>query len=452
MAVVAVNNLECHQLDVNNAFTQAHLTYDIYMSAPSGYNIRPNRVLKVSRSLYGLKQAARDWYDNFRKTMIDVLGFTRSNADPCIYVHLKRNMIVGLYVDDMVVAVKLLGNVQWFKHIVAQQYKIKDLREIQRVLSIRVRRDRKNKEILLDQESYLEKMLEKYKMAVDTLKGQKVSLSGYEGITAPTEKDVSVDTSQYQEMCGSVMHPVVYTRPDCAFAISKLSQWMTRPTIRHILALKGLIRYLRQTKDYAIRFSASVNYTKLTGYADADFAIDKTDRKSTYGVIFFLAGGAVSWSSKKQHSVSTSTTEAEYIALSHAAKQAQWCSQFLREIGYPDMVGSTPYTVQLYGDNTGSLDLVKNARINDRSKHIDVAYHNTKDFVSRGRLTVSYISTNDMIADGLTKPLAGVKHQDFIYRLNMDTAVERSLWGSVRNQAYSTVGRALGALSLKGIA
>jgi hypothetical protein len=172
------------------------------------------------------------------------------------------------------------------------------------------------------------------------------------------------------------------TRPDIAFAINKLAQYMSDPTDYHQSTVKHLIRYLRSTKDMEIRYKPE--NPNLIGYTDADYGGDKLDRKSTTGNVFLLAGGAISWLSRKQKSVSTSTTEAEYIAASTCVKQGVWLAQLLRDIRYAQYLGESPWITNLLGDNQSSLALIRNPQIHERSKHINICYHNIRDRERRG--------------------------------------------------------------------
>jgi hypothetical protein len=207
------------------------------------------------------------------------------------------------------------------------------------------------------------------------------------------------------------------TRPDIAFAINKLAQYMLDPADYHQSSIKHLIRYLRSTKNIEIRYRPE--NPNLIGYTDADYGGDKLDRKSTTGNVFLLAGGAISWLSRKQKSVSTSITEAEYIAASTCAKQGVWLAQLLRDIGYAQYLGESPWTTNLLGDNQSSLALIRNPQVHERSKHIDIYYHNIRDRERRGQIKISYISTEDMAADGLTKPLSGPTFERSISLLGM---------------------------------
>ena len=150
LAVVAIENLEYYQIDVSNAFTETLLKHDIFMQAPSGYDIPEKIVLKVDRNLYGLKQAAKDWHDMCLKTLINNLRFQRSPADLYVFIIYIRGLIVGLYVNNLIIAAKKLEDVLWFKKKISSRYKVKDLGKCKRVLGIRIRRNREKREMLLD--------------------------------------------------------------------------------------------------------------------------------------------------------------------------------------------------------------------------------------------------------------------------------------------------------------
>jgi hypothetical protein len=231
------------------------------------------------------------------------------------------------------------------------------------------------------------------------------------------------------------MYLGILTRPDLAFALGRLSQYLADPTTFHMAALKKLSRYIRTSQDLGICFSRNGNST-LEGYSDSDYAMDKTDRISILGSVFFLAGGPVSWSSKKQKSVATSTMEAEYMAMCSCAKQSQHLAQVLRDMGMDHLIGSTPSkprikerqeflmgspanAVSLRGDNQACLSLVKDAHTHERSKHIDVAYHFVRDLWKKKKISVEFVGTSDMKADGFTKPKTGPQFQKFVQQLGL---------------------------------
>ena len=154
----------------------------------------------------------------------------------------------------------------------------------------------------------------------------------------------------------------------------------------------------------------------LVGYLDADFAADTRDRRSTMGYAYILNGAAVTWASRKQQSISTSTTEAEYIGLCNAAKEAVWIRNLLQHLGRGGYIGDT---VRILGDNQSALRLVANPEFHSRSKHIDVQYHYTRELVEDGTINVEYIPTTEMVADCLTKPLKKAKLEANIAALGL---------------------------------
>ncbi|KAI0992075.1 hypothetical protein K3495_g16111 [Podosphaera aphanis] len=217
---------------------------------------------------------------------------------------------------------------------------------------------------------------------------------------------------------------MVLTRPDIAFVIGRLSQFMKDPAVHHGIALKNLMRYLRSTIKQRLRFGpGGAHQQQFAAYTDADWASDKMDRKSISGGVCMYYGGPISWSSKKQNSVATSSAEAEYISQAMYAKQGQWTAQIIRDLRMPKIINKNGTTVQMYGDNQGALALVKNPHLHERSKHIDICYHFVRDLAEKGKLVIDYIPTSEMIADGLTKPLQRVAFERFKEQLGLDKGI-----------------------------
>jgi hypothetical protein len=228
------------------------------------------------------------------------------------------------------------------------------------------------------------------------------------------------------------MYLGILTRPDLAFVLGRLSQYLADPADFHMSALKTMGRYIRSTSDRKIMFSKNVEQ-KLIGYSDSDFGSDKGTRVSILGNVFFLAGGPISWMSKKQKSVATSTMESEYMAMSACAKQSQFLAQIIRDMGMHHLIGSSPWKptvrekreyemlppVQLKGDNQAALSQVKDAHTHDRSKHIDIAYHFVRCLYRLRRISVEYVPSSDMAADGFTKVLQRPLFQRFVNLLGL---------------------------------
>lgn len=412
LATVAAEDRECYQFDIKNAFTESHLRELIYLKPPKDTAIPKGQVWQALRSLYGLKQAARDWHHLIKGELLK-WGFIQSLADPCMFTHYESSVQLLVYVDDIVASAKTTGEIDWFSDKLHSRFKTKPLGEIGKILGARVTRERKNRTLYIDQEQYLNSVLDKFGITKEKAKGKKVPAADYENLRPATADDTRINISEYQQAIGSLMYAMIFTRPDIAFVLGKLSQYMSEPAEHHGHAIKYLFRYLRSTIKQKIRYGPGGVSKQFAVYSDADWATDKSDRKSISGSVTMFYRGPISWSSKKQRSVSTSSCESEYIALATCAKQGQWVGQIFRDLGFGKYVGRDPRMVQMFGDNQGAITLTQNAYLNERSKHIDICYHFIRDLVERGYLKVDYIPTDEMIADGMTKPLQRVKFERF---------------------------------------
>jgi hypothetical protein len=203
------------------------------------------------------------------------------------------------------------------------------------------------------------------------------------------------------------MYAMLGTRPDIAYAVSVVSRFSANPTTDHWAAVQRVLRYLRGTIDLELAFSSDLS--PLVGYSDADWAGDIDTRRSTSGYVFGIGTGPISWSSKRQSTVSLSNCEAEYIGQTQATKEAVWLRNLLAEIA--NMRERDIPTTVIYGDNQGAIALAKNAKFHGRSKHIDIQHHYVREKINDGTVELKYIETSRQIADGLTKPLSKVLFQ-----------------------------------------
>ena len=217
----------------------------------------------------------------------------------------------------------------------------------------------------------------------------------------------------YQSAVGAIMYAMLGSRPDIAYAISVLSQFNSNPAPQHWTAIKRVLRYLNGTKDYKLVYggrSNNVNPT-LLGYCDADWASNIDDRRSMTGYVFTLAGGAISWQTKKQPTVALSSVEAEYMAATQATKEAIWFRSFFNELGMINIISSPTI---IFSDSQGSIALSKNPEHHARTKHIDIQHHFIREQVALGTVSFKFISTDVMAADILTKGLSKNKHQEMV--------------------------------------
>lgn len=251
--------------------------------------------------------------------------------------------------------------------------------------------------------------------------------SNLESLLAAEEGETPIDSTQYSRAIGKLMFGMVYTRPDIAHTLGRLSQFMKAPVERHGHAVKWLLQYIRSTIKQKLRYGPGGPHQDTMGiYTDGDWASDKRDRKSVSGGVGIFYGGPFAWASKKQSSVSTSSAESEYISQAMYAKLGQWAAQIWKDLGVPEYINSNEErTVQMFGDNQGALALVKNPHLHERSKHIDICYHFIRDLAEKKKLNITYIPTGDMVADGMTKPLLRIAHQRF--RQQMGVVDEQTL-------------------------
>lgn len=276
-------------------------------------------------------------------------------------------------------------------------FDMKDLGEAKSFLGIQLTRDRDAGIIYIDQEKYIRDLLVKFQMTecnpISTPMDTQTKLS------KPEEND-KID-APYQELIGSLLFLSRITRPDIIYAINYLSRFNNCFGKEHWIAAKRVLRYLKGTINRKIAYSKNAeSISEICGFSDADFANDPVDRRSTTGFVFIMAGGAITWNSRKQPTIALSTTEAEYMAMSLAVQEVLWLETLKAEI--LPKAGR----IILHVDNQSALQLAKNATFHNRTKHIDVKHHFVRAALEEKKLELKYICTKDMTADLFTKALA----------------------------------------------
>ena len=405
-ALAAEHDLELHQMDVKAAYLNADLKEDLYMEAPPGFEIPEGHVLKLKKGVYGTKQGGHVWYEDMRGTLSE-LGYTRTEADHTIFIRPSDGIpdIITLYVDDMGLISESLERILQDKEALRKFYQMTDLGEMGWILGIRITRDREKGTLALSQEKFIKEILECYGMS----NSRPISTPALPNERLVKLTSPEVDAKSYQCTLGSLMYPMLGTWPDLGYAIAALGRHAANPGPDHQHALKRVFRYLRATSDQQLVFRRGApSSPTLFGYADADWASDVNDRKSTSGYMFKLAGAAVSWSSKKQTSVTLSSTEAEYISGAHAAKKAVWLRQLISELGL-----DTSFPTVLHVDNQSAIAIAKNPEFHDRTKHIDVRHHFLRQVIEDGAVELRYTPTGDQVADALTKGLPPMSFSKF---------------------------------------
>lgn len=311
--------------------------------------------------------------------------------------------------------------VDWLKGVLHDQFKTTDLGPCTYYLGMRMERNRAMGTIKISQPGHIDNLLEAHGLLAANPQNTPMEANANNTLkAAPIGYEASPsDVTAYKSGLGQLMYLMVRTRPDIAFAVCKLSTFSTNPTDTHWKALKRIFRYLAGTRTRGIVYGGADD-SGFRGYTDADWAGDHDSARSTAGYVFVLNGGPISWRANKQKSVAKSTTEAEYMASSDAAQEAVWTRFLLPELG-EDLDGPTV----INGDNMGALALAKNPIDHKRTRHINVSYHFIRELIADGTLDFRYISTNEMVADGLTKALTPAKFDNFIGMLGLkDEAID----------------------------
>lgn len=415
LSIAARADMELRQLDVPQAFIQAPLEENVYMEMPEGFEIE-GMVCLLKRSLYGLKQAPRNWYLLCSAFIVNEMGWTATVSDPCLFWKKSRTgrlMLLFLFVDDMQVAFDLSDEAEYQEALglLTKRFNISNLGESKFMLGMRITRDRQAKTIYLDQELYITKALETFGLHQCTTAPTPAIQPGKEVRTLGEREgpdDQPCDVLLYQEKVGTLMYAAVSTRPDIAWSVNKLAQFMLAPTLANMRACDRIFRYLAGTKDKGLLFGRRGD-AALTAWSDADWGSDKTDRKSQTGWIACVWGDLISWASKKQKVVAQSTCEAELYAEAAAMNEMSYLRGQLTEIGlYDEKRDPVPV---LYGDSQSAQKLTETGIKSERTKHIDIKYRFVTDEVTKGRVKLQWIPTTQQVADVLTKALGTNQHR-----------------------------------------
>jgi Reverse transcriptase (RNA-dependent DNA polymerase) len=363
ITIAAHEGWDIHHMDVKSAFLNGDLEEEVYVVQPPGIEIKgeEHKVLRLHKALYGLRQAPRAWNSKLDKSLKG-LGFVRCPLEHTVYTRSqeKRNLIVGVYVDDLIITGECIKDINKFKSHMQNLFSMSDLGLLSYYLGIEV--CQRSMKITLTQSAYATKVLEKCGMKdcnpTQILMEPHLKLS-------KVSSNPSVDKTLYRSIVGSLRYPL-HTRPNLAFSVGMVSRYMENPTMEHMAVVKHILRYMKGTLNYGCVYEKMEGGLVLTGYSDSDHASDIDDRKSTSGIIFFLGSSPVSWCSQKQKVVALSSCEAEYIAVCAATCQGVWLAQLLA-----DILKTEVKKVVLKVDNQSAILLSKNPEYHERSKHID---------------------------------------------------------------------------------
>lgn len=353
----------------------------------------------MSKALYGLKQAHRAWNIKL-DSCLKKIGFRKCASEQAVYTRGvgKTRLILGVYVDDLIVTGGDPLEISVFKKQMSSEFEMSDLGKLSFYLGIEVEQEADC--ITIKQTGYAKKVLSRFGM--ENCNSTKVPMNP--GAVLDEDKEgEAIDPIEYRRIVGCLRY-LLHTRLDLTFSVGIVSRFMKRPTVMHQNAVKQVLRYLKGTVNYGLEYTREEKEEKLVGYLDSDLAGDKKHRRSTGGMAFYLNDSLITWCSHKERSVALSSCEAEFVAATGAAMQAMWLRSLLSELTRRE-----PQCVTLFVDNKSAIELMKNPVFHGRSKHIDIKFHYIRECVERGQIMVKWVGTLEQKVDSLTKPMAVTK-------------------------------------------
>jgi len=414
--------------DVQTAFLHGDLEEELFIKIPSGYKeflAETNeeikeKFLQLAKSTYGLVQAARAWWKKFTSVLKNDLGFEQHANDSCLLkrVNSDGKVFLIIYVDDCFV-IGDKGAVKKALTDVQSVFNITRSENIEDFIGCHIQRVKDK--VLLSQPHLIKKMLDKFENKIENLKAYDTpAVASSHVIRCGKDEEGLSDLEQqdFRSGVGSLLYLLKHSRPDLSNSVRELSKVMDRANKAHEKILHRVIRFVEQTKNRCLVLSPMKEQITwdLKGYCDSDFAGDSDTRKSVSGFVIYLCGAAIAWRSKGQKSVTLSSTEAEYVAISEVAMEILYIAGILRFLSVP-----LHYPITVNVDNIGAIYLTKNATTGSRTKHVDTRYHFVRDYVEDGIVKVEFVRSEANHADIFTKNLNHELFQRHSEAIGMET-------------------------------
>ncbi|KAJ0435796.1 putative RNA-directed DNA polymerase [Helianthus annuus] len=396
LSLATSRSWQIHQLDVKNAFLHGHLKETVYMFQPPGFTSasHPKHVCKLNRSLYGLKQAPRAWYQRFAG-YISKCGFNSSVCDSSLFIYKKGDQMAYLllYVDDIILTASSASLLKSIINSLSTEFKMTDLGPLHHFLGIAVEKQKHG--IFLSQSTYAKDILSRAKMSNCKPASTPVEVGSKLSATAGA---LFSDDSLYRSLAGALQYLTI-TRPDISYAVQQVCLFMHAPREPYFQLLKRILRYIKGTLTQGLLITPSSS-TKLTAYSDADWGGCPDSRRSTSGYCVFMGDNLISWSSKRQPTISRSSAEAEYRGVANTVSELSWIRNLLLELHLPVRHASI-----VYCDNISAVYLAENPVQHQRTKHIELDIHFVREKVRLGTLKVLHVPADYQYADIFTKGL-----------------------------------------------
>jgi hypothetical protein len=399
-------------IDVETAFLYGILEEEIYMKCPEGLQyvikVDGNLCLKLIKSIYGLVQAARQWWKEFVKVLTEELKFTKSEVDPCLLFKKseKGMMYLCLYVDDVLCIgdkQAVLEGIQGIK----SKFAIKQMGQMHDYVGAKIIPTDENSIHIL-QPALIKKMENAFKEEIKNLVTYATPGAPNEALIRPTSEDVLISTEEqtkFRSGVGMLLYLIKHSRPDISNSVRELAKVMDGATKYHMKKLYRTIKYVVDTKNFGLFMKPTTGSNEqfiIKGICDSDFAGDKDTRISVTGYVVYVNGVLISWKSRGQKGVTLSSTEAEYVALSELCTEIVFIKMLIESMGI-----SVELPIHIYIDNVGAMFLANNSTTGQRTKHIDTRYHYVRGLINDKIVTVEFIPTKDNEADIFTKNVGG---------------------------------------------
>jgi hypothetical protein len=363
--------------------------------------LQKHLVCFLKKALYGLRQASREWNQRI-DAFLKAFKLTQSPADSCVYFsdHDGQRLLIMLFVDDGLMISNSPTLMDFILNFMKDVFITKVTMDPELYVGIHLKRDRPNRIIYIDQELYINSMLQKFKFS----DSHPVSTSAEPGAhlrPLNNNTDESLEpTFPYAQIIGSLQFAALTTRPDIAYAVNNAAQFKNHPSTTNCNDVRRILKYLRGTSDFRLPLGGNHASFTLTAYADADYATALEDMKSRSRYVIYFNGNPISWASKKQPCVATSTTHSEYIACYAVATEVIWLRRLLASIG---ILQTKPTTI--FTDSQSAMRLTVNPEFHSRTKHVNVKFHFLREQVVLRTIDIQYLPTQQQIADIMTKAL-----------------------------------------------
>ncbi|CAI7909875.1 unnamed protein product [Closterium sp. NIES-54] len=405
LSIVAVLDLNLLQHDMKNTFLQSKLDRVLYMYQPDYFDDGTGWVCKLLKSLYGLKQSPLLWYGALDGVLLGA-GWKKSQVDEALCFKASNDGVacwVLVYVDDLLAASSSPVMLKELKGLLEAAFELHQISPVVKYLGLEIVRDRPARKMWLHQQGYANKLCRRF---IDEEQGGRVpktpvAVDAYAEVTFNDENAQEREEEEYRQKVGSLQFAATTTRPDIAFAYSKLGSGLTVRSDQHWREVDRCLAYLVDTHDTALEFGGGPVSLELIGYVDADDAGDKQNRTSTRGYMFVYGGAAISWSSSRINCVTLSSTESEYVAATDAGKEGCRLRCLLAEINLLDARKPTILCV----DNKSAITVTDGLGLTGNLKHMERRYAQLQHMVRRGKFVLKYIPTTEQPADFLTKAL-----------------------------------------------